>query len=435
MASAQRVERAKNAFEVMSLTRRERLRMARGLYHRKFVTDATIDMDFVDNSSLGQRMRDAIVKCPAGWFAGRNWVSDAQTVGGACQFRRSTRRHGRGEQEIKIVQREPERVWPKIRAILTKSGDLAGSQTGMSDVRKALRKYQSRNGDEASGFLTTRLFNKLIATPARMSISRREGSVKYKDWHYVFSDTRCYVWTNVMGIEGRSLETTAPRVQLSRREKTKGDGLAFDLSRSRLFDKSQPVRFIGGGQTLKLQFDSGRVKPRATGKSSVSTEITKQMHAFDGTVKLRGTSSFGGDLTLRFSTSGFKEAFNKLATQCGKEAMTWVNSSWAAVYRKGQGAFYAVWSRNTRRVAATDAKANCMKASGSGPCKLAATFTEPYCFALARATKQGWALATATNMDTALRDALGECRAKGSGCAKSMSFCANGTNYYVRPKK
>ncbi len=435
MASARRVERAKNAFEVMTLNRGQRLRMARGLYHRDYEIDATIDMGFVNNSTLGLRMRDAIVKYQR---AGSKTITGYPT---RKQVRELSNFGDRptpweGEQEIKIVKRDPDRVWGRIRSILSKSGDLADGQTSMRDVREALRKYQRRSGGEASGFLTTQLFNTLISKPVKLSIRRRDGSQKFKNWNYVFSDSRCYIWTDVMGVEGRSLETAAPRVQLSRGANTKGDGLAFDLSRARMFDKVKSVRFIGGGQSFVLQFDSDRIKPRATGKSSVSTEVTKKMHAFDGIVKVRGTSSFGGDLTLRFSTSGFKEAFSKLAARCGMEAMTWVSSSsWAAVYKKGQGAFYGVWSRATRQVAVRDAKANCAKASGSAPCKLAATFTEPYCFVLARATKKGWGLATSTNADAALRDALSECRKHGSGCSKSMTFCAGGSNVYVRKKK
>ncbi len=434
LASARRVERAKNAFKVMSLNRGERLRMARGLYHRDYETDATIDMDFVNNSSLGQRLREAIVKYQrAGSKTVTGYPTRAQVRELANYGDRPT--PWEGEQEIEIVRRDANRVWRRIRALLSKSGDLPSGQTAMGDVRRALRKYQRRTGGEASGFLTTQLFHKLIAKPAKLSIRRRDGAQQFKNWNYVFSNARCYVWTNVMGVEGRSLETAAPRVQLSRGENTKGDGLAFDLSRSRLFNKVKIVRFTGGGQSFTLQFDGGRVKPRATGKTSVSTEVTKKMHAFEGVVKLRGTSSFGGELTLRFSTSGFKEAFNKLAARCGQGAMTWVNSSWAAVYKKGKGAFYAVWSRNTRQVAVADAKTNCKKASGSATCTLAATFKEPYCFALARATKNGWGLATSTSLDTALRDALSECRKQGGGCSKSMSFCASGSNVYVRPKK
>ena len=434
LASTRRVERAKAAFDQMALSRSERLRMARGLYHREFDTDPAIDMNFVDNSSLSKRMRDAIAKFQR---------SRSETVTGyptRAQVRELSSFGGRptpweGEQEIAVVKREPERVWARIRAILEKTGDLQSGRTSIDDVRKALRKYQRRAGETPTGYMTTGLFNKLVATPGKLAIQGRDGAVKFKDWHYAFSGARCYVWTNVMRMDGRTLELTAPKVQLSRGQDTKGDGIGFDLSRTRLFDKQRSIKFIGGGQRFNLQFEDGRVKPRATGRTSVSTEVTKKMHSFDGIVKIRGTSSLGGDLTLRFSTSGFKEAFNKLASNCGREALTWVNSSWAAVYKKGQGAFYAVWSRNTRQAAVSAARANCGRASGTGDCTLAATFQEPYCFALARTSGNGWGLATSTKLDTALRDALSECRKHGSSCSKSMTFCAAGTDVYPPIRK
>ncbi|MCB1548483.1 MAG: protein kinase [Hyphomicrobiaceae bacterium] len=453
-ASRRQIEQAESNYRQLILSRADRLRAARGLHHLGFQPDAELDMKFVDTGNIQGPTLDSFKRFQSSrghlvtGYPDQSQISYLSTNGERMTAWEL-------EQDILVLRQHKDDAWARIRALLEETGDLAGGGSSIGQVREALKKYQRRIGEPETGYLTTPLLQKIIETPIKLRPTQRDGAQRFSDWFHELRGDRCYVWTNVERIDGRSLVRDAPVVQFSKQRGSEGERMSFELARSRLFDTGSPVSLSGGSARYSLTIDGPVIKPRKI-KNAVSEEVTRLFNSYKGMASITGSSAFGGPLTLNFSTTGFSEAFERMATVCGTGIRVWVSPSaptppsappstppvafqpHAAVYRAG-ASFYAVWNHRTPTAADDTARQNCEKGERAKPspgsCQRVAKFEKPVCFSLARTRGSDWGAAWEDSVATARSKSMAECVKSGMSCYIDLTFCADGSNFFRAKRK
>ena len=425
---------ARQRFEALELSRTDRLRVARGLYHMGFAKNAKLDLDFVNRGRLSAQFRANVAKFqgarkedPSGYPT----LEQVQVL--AAKGERRT--EWEEENSIAILKRQPAAAWLRIEAVLLESRDLPKDQKGPAALRAALKRYQARSNIKPTGYLSESLFYKLLSTPVRLKVAEGHGGRRFGDWYFARNGNECRIWTNVSQLAGRSLLLDAPRVEITRDVGAERDAIGFDLLRmaklDRFVDTNGGLYFKGGGNQYQLQIDAGRVKPRKLSGNTVSEEVIKKFYSYAGQAHIGAASKLGGPLVATFSTRGFATAFAHMAKDCGPQIMRWVQRDWAAVYRNARGQFFSVSRQLTRQDAMSKAKAKCAAASKGASCSWAAAFQAPKCYAIARPPRTGRpVLATAKSARAARKQADQQCRqlyGRKTKCTISESLCSDGS--------
>ena len=132
-------------------------------------------------------------------------------------------------------------------------------------------------------------------------------------------------------LQGRYGLTEGPDMTLSRVPTWPERHLSATFGKTEWFDTSQATRMIIDGRTFELTTREGYFWPRITGNNEYSDEITIALSKATGTATIIGTSVFGGELAMTFSTSGFLAAFREatglpplVAATFGAILTTWV---------------------------------------------------------------------------------------------------------------
>ncbi len=425
---------AREAYEALALTRGDRLKAARGLYHLGFSTDAELDMAFLDAGKIDGPLRGAVMRFQKSRGADQSGYPTAAQV---LVLKDSGAARTAWEEEISIavLKEHSSAAWSRIRVVLQESRDLQAGSAARTDVRAALKRYQARQNIKPSGYLSEALFYAFLGTPIRLRVVDVGSNQRFSDWHFSRTNTDCRIWTNVSRIKGRSLVLDGPRVEISRDIHWARGAIIFNLVQTRqlnlLLDVSRGVYFKGDGSQYQLQIDDGRVKPRKQGGNAVSDEVIRKFYTYAGDVEIGGVSRFGGAIALAFSTTGFAEAFAKMAKTCGPAIMNWVQRDWwAAAYKNTRGKFYYASREQSEKAALAKAKKKCEQASSKLDCNWASTFRAPQCLAVARPSTVGKSThAKANSIKAAQKQAGQQCRylfGRKSNCRVTKTLCSDG---------
>jgi serine/threonine protein kinase len=345
------------------------------------------------------------------------------------------------ERKLSALTQNPDGVWNRVELVLRRLGHLRGSGTAsISDIRSALKDYQSAIGQPKTGSLNQETLNRIMDEAIELEPYTVAGAGVNGRWFFEKDDKGCRISTGATRIEGRSILTSRPIMEIGRKRSdpgdTTGDTIDISLAKAEQFDAGSPVSLTAGTDHQMLKFQDSDVVMGDNADGYPVRDVTRRLRFHQGEVVLSGTSAYGGPLKLTFPTDGFEAAYRAMAAECGEGILYWIDD-WGGVARDSNGVLWKVMAYGTEPDAKQQAMALCVSKSESGGCEHYAVFKEQ-CFALyaGEKRKDDWASGWATNSDLEQAKTLAteDCANQGgNNCELITHFCSDGSDDYNAP--
>jgi serine/threonine protein kinase len=373
-------------------------------------------------------------------FLTRYFASDEKSTGSAPE---TTVESNADERKLAALSQNPDGVWNRVELVLRRLGHLRGSGTAsISEVRTALKDYQSAIGQPKTGALNQETLNRLMDETIELEPYAVAGAAVNGRWYFEKSNEGCRISTGATRIEGRSVLIQRPVMEIGRKrsypDDSTGDTIDISLARSEMFDKGSPISMTAGTEHQMLKFNEDDIVMGDNPDGYPLRDATRQLRFHQGEVVLSGTSAYGGPLKLTFPTEGFEASYRAMAAECGEGILYWIDD-WGAVARDSNGMLWKTMAYGTEADAKQQAMALCVSKSESGGCEHYAAFKEQ-CFALyaGEKRKDDWASGWATDADLeqAKTQATENCGNEGGkNCELITHFCSDGSDDYNAPNE
>lgn len=345
------------------------------------------------------------------------------------------------ERRLPLLQANAEHTWNRVELVMRRLGHLYGSGTAtLTDIRNALKSYQSAIGQPRTGSLNQRLLNRIMEEEVELPPYTVAGAAPYGHWYLEQTENLCRITSGAKRIEGRTLATQRPflRFKTDRKGDTGDGSMDVALASPELFDTGSSITMSGAGQHHLLSYyknpDTGQVQDiiMGGGDGDSARKVSLMLSQHKGEVVETGTSAQGGALKLTFSTDGFEDAFRAMANQCDRSLLYWISDSWGAVAQDNDMTVWQSVSHGSEQEAKDAAMKQCTDGSQKGGCKELSIFQNS-CWAVATGQKskgewaQGWAsdISLQKSKDTSIENCTNE---GGKDCYLVMHICSDGTN-------
>lgn len=314
---------AAEEFKRMSLSRVERLRIARSL-EMMGLTNTGFPESFVETGSVDIRFTQAIEAFQRGRGFGVTGYPNADQVrylvslGDKKSAWEVEKDAGGAERALKLGELTTDQIIARAKLAL-------GQQdTTDESWRSSLKQWQSRNGFEQTGFLNREVFVRLLDEPVHIPPPNWTTEQIFNDWIYWQrgeDEKRCYIWTFATSISGRYAELEMPDMTMSRVPTWPDRHMSATYVRTRWFDTSKPANIIIDGRSYEMTTREGYYWPRITGDNIYSDEIMIALSRTTSDVTVVGSSPWGGEMRMVFSASGFTSAFKHMDARCGRNTL------------------------------------------------------------------------------------------------------------------
>ncbi len=336
------------------------------------------------------------------------------------------------ERQLPALAKNPEGVWNRVELVLRRLGYMAGSGTAtISDIRSALKGYQSSIGQSKTGTLNDVTLNRLLEEQIELPPYTVPGAAPYRSWYLEKNDEFCRITAGATRVEGRTILTQRPFLRYKATRSITDGSIDTSLASADLFETSSPISLSAAGAHQMLKYDGKDIIVGDTPEGYASREVTRTLRHQQGEVVMSGTSAFGGALKLTFPTDGFEDAFRAMATECGTEILYWIDD-WGAVAKDSNETVWHSIAHGTEADAKDAALATCKSQSETGGCKDYASFKEQ-CWVLTAGErrKNDWAAGWGADgtLESAKSLALEACANDGGKkCELIMHICSDGSN-------
>ncbi len=313
------------AFKKLSLSRIERLRIARTLelmglttegFPVNFVQQGEADSVFTKEIATFQRGRGFTVT----GYPSSDQVRYLVSLGDKKSSWETQQETANTEQNLKLGDLTMAQAISRVKLALSLPASASDSEW-----RAALKRWQANNGFEANGLLSRDVFVRLLDIPVDIPSPNWTTDAKTNDWGYwqnpKDSDKRCYIFTFAKSMTGRYADMEMPDMTMSRVPSWPDGQMSATYVKTRWFDTSKPASIIIDGTTYQLSTREGYYWPRVTGNNQYSNEIMKALAKTVNEVTIIGTSPWGGEMRMVFSASGFTSIFNRLDSACGRNTL------------------------------------------------------------------------------------------------------------------
>jgi hypothetical protein len=317
---------ARETFLKMSLSREERLRMARAL-ESMGLTSSQCPSAFIETADPEVAFTDAIKR----FQQGRGYEVTGYPTAEQVRYLVSL---GDKPSSCEVAQQSQTEEASLTLGGLDSKQLIARAKIALNDTsqgegwRELLKDFQRRNGLDPTGQLAEPTILRLLDQFPTVPPPNWVPDDRYKDWAYWQQregERRCYIWTFAYQVRGRYGLTEAPDLTLSRVPTWPDQHLSATLGKTDWFDTAQPTRIVIDGRSYELTTREGYFWPRVTGNNEYSDEVTIALSRATGPATIIGTSRFGGELAMTFSTSGFAAAFRRMDDLCAKNTLSeWV---------------------------------------------------------------------------------------------------------------
>ncbi|WP_423068275.1 protein kinase domain-containing protein [Devosia sp. CN2-171] len=203
--------------------------------------------------------------------------------------------------------------------------------------REAISKYQQSVGvSESVGFVTSPAEARAIFTdPMPLTVGPLpEGERNFSDWRLTRDDNSCVIYVLPTRITGAFYQYTRNTSRADRpalwigvyRDAAGPWQMSVNFGGSIEFDQRLAVTMSTNSSSTPLNTlwsGNSLVPPLAADGAHTSDELHKVLLTSDW-VELHGTSKYGGPLDIRYNTSGFRQAFDYLNSDCADDTL----SSW-----------------------------------------------------------------------------------------------------------
>jgi serine/threonine protein kinase len=374
-------------------------------------------------------------------FLARMFASDEKSPGTAEP--QSVVESNADERKLSALTQNPDGVWNRVELALRRLGHLRGTGTAsISDIRAGLKNYQGAIGQSKTGSLNQDTLNRILDEAIELEPYTVAGAAANGRWFFEQSQEGCRISTGATRIEGRSILTKRPILEIGRKrsypDDTTGDTIDIALTKPDLFDTGSPLSLTAGSAHQMLKFDNTDIIMGDTAEGYPTREVTRTLRYHEGEVMVSGTSAYGGTLKLTFSTDGFEKAYRAMAAECGEGILYWIDD-WGAVAKDSNAMLWRSMAYGTEDDAKQKAMAICVSKSEAGGCQHYAAFKEQ-CFALfaGEKSKNDWASGWATDADleqakTLATEACGN--EGGKNCELITNFCSDGSNEFDAPNE
>lgn len=315
-------ERAREEFQRMSLSRIERLRIARALesmgllsgpFPAGFVESGETDSAFTEAVSQFQRGRGYEVT----GYPSADQVRYLVSLGDKPSSWERAQDASESEQNFRLGGLTPEQAIARAKLALNDTAEGDG-------WRSKLKDFQRRVGFDPTGVLNEAIFPRLLDEFVNLPHPNWTPDEQFKNWSYWQQrdgERRCYIWTFSTGVTGRYGYVEAPDLTLSRVPTWPDRHLSATFGRIEWFDTTRPTRIVIDGRSFDLSIRENYFWPAVTGNNEYSDEITQALAKATESVTIIGTSPFGGDLRIAFSPIGFTAAFRRMDERCGRNTL------------------------------------------------------------------------------------------------------------------
>jgi len=323
--TTQRAEDPAEAFGKLSLSRIERLRMARTLemmgltsngFPAKFVEQGEADDVFVNAIKAFQRGRGfAVTGYPDG-----DQVRYLVSLGDKKSSWETRKEAQQSDENLKLGELTRVQVVNRVKLALGVT-----NSTG-DEWRAALKRWQASNGFEQNGLLSREVFARLLDVAVVIPPPNWSTDASYGDWGYWQNpqdkDRRCYIFTFATSMIGRFADSEMPDITMSRVPNWPDGHMSATYVKTRWFDTSRPVSIIVDDTSYKMTTREGYYWPRITGNNEYSDEIMKALAKTTKEVTVVGTSPWGGEIRMTFSATGFTGAFKHMDGHCARNTLS-----------------------------------------------------------------------------------------------------------------
>lgn len=316
-------DNARSEFQQMALSEVERLRIARAL-ESMGLTNGQFPVAFVEQADPDATFSDAIRRFQQGrGFAVTGYPNAEQvrylvSLGDKKSSYEIAKESGGQEANLVLAGFTTDQLIVRAKVALGDTSEGEG-------WREKLKEFQRSNGFEATGKLSEPVFLRLLDKSPKVPAPGWKPDDTFKDWSYwqqTEGEKRCYIWTFASAVQGRHGLTELPDLTLSRVPTWPERHLSATFGKSEWFDESKPARIIIDGRTYELTTREGYFWPRITGDNEYSDELTIAMSKATEPATIIGTSRFGGELALTFSTQGFIAAFRRMDERCARNTLS-----------------------------------------------------------------------------------------------------------------
>lgn len=316
-------DKARDDFSKMSLSDVERLRVARAL-ESMGLTDSQFPVAFVERGEVDAAFTDAIKR----FQQGRGYTVTGYPDGEQVRYLVSL---GDKKSSYEVAKEGASQEAGLTLAGFSSDKLIARAKIALGDTsegegwRELLKNFQRNNGFEANGQLSEPVMLKLLDTSPTVPPPNWAPDDKFKDWSYWQQrdgEKRCYIWTFASHVQGRYGLTEGPDMTLSRVPTWPERHLSATFGKTEWFDTSKPTRLIIDGRSFDLTTREGYFWPRVTGNNEYSDEITIALSKSTSSATIIGTSVFGGELAMTFSTAGFLAAFRRMDDLCARNTLS-----------------------------------------------------------------------------------------------------------------
>ena len=323
------VEDPAAAFKKLSLSRIERLRIARTLelmgltndgFPVNFVQQGEADSVFTKSIEAFQRGRGFTVTGYPSSDQVRYLVSLGDKKSSWETQQETQQETVNSEENLKLGNLTLAQAISRVKLAFN-----LPSSANDTQWRSALKRWQANNGFEANGLISRNVFVRLLDIPVDIPPPNWSTDAQNTEWGYwqnpEDADKRCYIFTFAKSMTGRYADTEMPDMTMSRVPNWPDGQMSATYVKTRWFDTSKPVSIIIDGTTYKLTTREGYYWPRITGNNQYSNEIMKALAKTVNEVTIIGTSPWGGEMRMVFSASGFTSIFNRLDRSCGRNTL------------------------------------------------------------------------------------------------------------------
>jgi len=316
-------DKARDEFLKLSLSEIERLRIARAL-ESMGLTNGQFPVAFVESADPDSAFTDAVKRFQQGRGYEATGYPNAEQVRYLVSL-------GDKKSSYEIAKESVSQETNLVLAGFTTDKLVTRAKIALGDTsegegwREKLKEFQRKNGFEANGQLSETVMLRLLDSSPKVPPPNWAPDDRYKEWSYWQQrdgEKRCYIWTFASAVQGRHGLSEAPDMTLSRVPDWPERHLSATFGKSEWFDTSQPTRMIVDGRTFELTTREGYFWPRITGNNEYSDELTIALSKASGNATVIGTSPFGGELAMTFSTEGFSAAFRRMDELCARNTLS-----------------------------------------------------------------------------------------------------------------
>ncbi len=320
-----RAEDPAEAFAKLSLSSIERLRVARTLevmgltkdgFPEKFVEQGEADDVFVNAIKAFQRGRGFAVT----GYPDADQVRYLVSLGDKKSSWETRKEAQSSDENLKLGELTREQVISRVKLAL------GVQDNGGDQWRAALKRWQAANGLEQNGLLSREVFARLLDVAVVIPSPNWSTDASYSDWGFWQNpedkERRCYIFTFATSMIGRFADSEMPDITMSRVPDWPDGHMSATYVKTRWFDTSRPVKIIIDGTSFEMTTREGYYWPRITGNNEYSDEIMKALAKTTNEVSVVGTSTWGGQLRMTFSATGFTAVFNHLDSHCARNTLT-----------------------------------------------------------------------------------------------------------------